>query len=48
MAKYVRTNYVSNISGENYDERESRADKCIWMQVVTSQRNSQDKKIILR
>jgi hypothetical protein len=31
MAKHVSTNNVNNISGENYDERESGNDKNSWI-----------------
>jgi len=50
MAKHVSTNNVNNISGENYDERESRTDKNSWIQVVSGlkKKKPQEDKIILR
>jgi len=31
---------VNNISGENYDERESGTDKSSWIQVITGQKKA--------
>jgi hypothetical protein len=47
MAKPIRMYNVNNVSGENYDGRESGTDKNSWIQVVTGQRKPQEDKIIL-
>jgi len=47
MAKNKNANNVNNISGEDYDERESGTDKNSWMQVVTGQKKPQDDEITL-
>ena len=50
MVKHVSTNNMNNISGENYDERESGTDKNSQIQVVTGKKKKkpQEDKIILR
>ena len=47
MPKHIRTNSANNISGENYDERESGTDKISFIQVATGRTKPQEKKIFL-
>jgi len=47
MPMHIRTNTANNMSGKNYDERESGTDKNSWIQVVTGQTKPQEDKIIL-